>query len=134
MVMEQIARDGVCPFCLENLKKYHTKPILWSNSDWLVTKNDTPYEGSRIHILMICKKHLPTVVNMEKRLWSSLGEAIDWTTKEFKITGGSFLMRFGDMNYNGASVQHLHSHIIVGVKKGKNTSSLKVKIGHRKDS
>ena len=41
---------------------------------------------------------------------------IKWANKKFKIPGASFIMRFGDHNYTGATITHLHAHIVSGHK------------------
>lgn len=130
-VMNQIVKDGVCPFCQAQLAKYHRQPILWENDRWLVTENDYPYEGTRFHFLIIRKQHRH-IEDVGPSAWVDLGRAVDWIIEHYKIKGGTFLMRFGEMEYNGSSVQHLHAHIIVGRKKGTKTESLKVKVGYRK--
>jgi len=131
-VMEQIVKDGVCPFCSSHLTKYHREPVLWENDDWLVTKNDYPYEGTSHHLLIICKYHVTKLSKLDPNAWIAFGEASNWIIKHHKIKGGSLLMRFGDIRFNGSSVRHLHAHIIVGQAKSKKTESLKVKVGNKK--
>lgn len=130
-VMEQIAKDNVCPFCPNNLSIYHREPVFWQNDDWLVTKNDFPYEGSCLHLLLICRYHVEDIQKLDGKAYLTLKQAIDWAICHHKIKGGTFLLRFGEGVYNGASVRHLHAHIIVGKRKkeGK-TQSLKVKVGY----
>ena len=47
---------------------------------------------------------------------------------ENKIKGGSLFLRFGDTDYTGGTVEHLHAHLISGGKK-KKQKSIKVKLG-----
>ena len=130
-VMKQIEKAGVCPFCRANLSTYHREPVLWENAGWLITKNDYPYKGSRYHLLLICRRHVDDVLQLNSSDYLDLREAINWVIRRWRIKGGTFLWRFGDISYNGASVRHLHVHIIVGAKKGQKTESLKVKVGYR---
>lgn len=130
--MEQIEKAGVCPFCQPHLTTYHRKSILWQNNGWLVTKNDYPYTGSRHHLLLICKRHVDDILQLDDIAYLELREAVNWVIRHWKIKGGTFLLRFGDGTYNGASVRHLHAHIIVGAKKSRQTESLRVKIGYRR--
>jgi len=37
---------------------------------------------------------------------------VNWAIKKWKIRGGGVAMRFGKTDYTGASVSHLHFHII----------------------
>ena len=35
-----------------------------------------------------------------------------WAAKKYKIQGGALTMRFGESNFTGATVSHLHAHLI----------------------
>src|SRR3989338_9062492 len=107
--MEKINKDGVCPFCPENIIKYHKKPIIKNGRWWALTENDFPYKGSSFHLLAIYKKHINNI-------------------SENKIKGASFFIRFGDTDYTGGTVEHLHAHLLSGGKKQKNKKSVQVKL------
>ncbi len=128
--MEDIKRRGICPFCRENFEADHKAPILFENHHWLLTKNDYPYEGTRLHLLLVHKKHVEDLAGMTQASLAALSPVLKWAKKRFRIRGGTFLMRFGDMRYNGATIAHLHAHIVVGVKEGKNTQDIKKKLGY----
>lgn len=131
-IMQQIETDGVCPFCSENFLKYHTEPIIKETDSWILTKNFSPYEGSVHHFLFVYKpSHInsPGDMNTESRI--ELFDLVDELCTRHKITGGSVLMRFGDGEINGSSVEHLHAHLVVGVPRGENTEGLKVKLGYK---
>ena len=40
-------------------------------------------------------------------------------------------MRFGDVEYTGATISHLHAHIIVGGPENSKREDLKVKVGFK---
>lgn len=130
-VMEQIEKDGVCPFCMEHLKKYHQNPIIKEGKWWIITKNDAPYEGSVLHLLFIYKPHAVRLSEINLKAQEELFQFITWAENYFVIGGGSLLIRFGDTNYTGGSVSHLHAHLIVGGKKKPDADSLKVKVGYK---
>ena len=56
---------------------------------------------------------------------------IKWANKKFKIPGASFIMRFGDHNYTGATITHLHAHIVSGHKQKKNSEAIRSSIGFK---
>jgi ATP adenylyltransferase len=114
--LQQITRDGVCPFCPHNFK-YHTRPILRRSRSWLVTENSTPYTGAKRHLLFILKRHVEHCAEMSTQEWSDLHLQVKWVTKKYNLPAGSFFMRFGDAKYTGSSVAHLHAHIILGSKR-----------------
>lgn len=111
-VIGEIQKDGVCPFCPENLAKYHKKPILRDGKFWLLTDNMYPYKGAKHHILLIHKKHIESVADLSGEAWSELLDLIKLETEKRKIGGGTFYMRFGDTAHTGASVTHLHANLV----------------------
>ncbi len=129
-VMTQIEKDGVCPFCEKYFTKYHPKKIIKKTKSWFFTENMSPYEGTRHHFLLVCRRHLnmPGDLNLDEL--GDLFSLIKWSTKRYKISGGSLLIRFGDPNLTGGSVDHLHLHIIVGQPKRNTSQSIKVKVGY----
>jgi diadenosine tetraphosphate (Ap4A) HIT family hydrolase len=129
--MQKLRELGICPFCPEYLAAYHREPILFQNEYWVVTKNDWPYEGSEIHLLLIHKRHIQSLKEISLEASVSLHSAFDWIMREFHIPGGAFVMRFGEMNYNGATVSHLHAHIVSGSEKNERSEPIKVKIGYK---
>jgi ATP adenylyltransferase len=130
--MKDLEKKGICPFCRKNFEANHREPILREGKNWLVTKNDYPYEGSKLHLLLVYKKHVDSIEKISEKDINELFGHIKWVKKEFKIPGGAFVMRFGDMHYNGATIYHLHSHIITGYKQKSTAESLKIKIGYKK--
>lgn len=132
-LMAQIEADGVCPFCEAHFRQYHPKPILKETTSWFLTENMSPYEGTAHHYIFVYKpKHitLPSELSREGRI--ELFDLIDWAVKEFNIPGGAFFMRFGDGDYNGSSVEHLHGQLLSGVKKGDDSEGLRVKLSYKK--
>ena len=63
-VMEEIKKQGHCPFCRENLDKYHKNPILKEGKFWLLTENQWPYEKIKHQLLAIYKTHIEHLKEM----------------------------------------------------------------------
>jgi len=110
-VISQIAQDGVCPFCPEHLAKYHKKPII-EKKYWVLTDNMYPYKPFLQHKLIIHKEHITHVNELSKEAWIELQNIVKEETSAKNISGGTFIMRFGDTHFTGASVSHLHAHIV----------------------
>ncbi len=110
-VISDIVKDGVCPFCPDHLKKYH-KPEITEYKNWILTDNMYPYKPTKKHKLLIHKKHIENISQISTEAWLELHEIINNSTKNENIVGGSLLFRFGDTHFTGASVTHLHCHII----------------------
>lgn len=110
-VISQIAKDGVCPFCPENLKKYHKLPIT-EKKFWYATDNMYPYKPTLAHRLFIHKSHITHICEISPEAWVELQEIIKEESTSKHMVGGSFLCRFGDTHFTGASVNHLHASLV----------------------
>lgn len=111
-VINRIKGDGVCPFCPEHLLKYHKKPILAEGTHWLLTENMYPYKNAKHHLLAIHKKHVEHIKDLKPEAWAELVSSIQNEISKRKIKGGTFYMRFGNTDYTGATVTHLHANVI----------------------
>lgn len=107
-VMREIITADHCPFCQENLEKYHKQEILKEGQYWLVTKNQWPYKHTRYHLLLIYKTHATKLRELAAESGTELLELVQWVEKEFDIPGGGWAMRFGDTEYSAGTVAHIH--------------------------
>lgn len=110
-VISEIAKAGVCPFCPENIANHHKNEIT-TKKFWLVTKSMYPYKPTKRHFLLIHREHISHVQEISKEAWVELQTIMQELTSANDIAGGSFMMRFGDTKFTGASVTHLHAHVI----------------------
>ncbi|MCW9054840.1 MAG: hypothetical protein OQJ98_02580 [Candidatus Pacebacteria bacterium] len=130
--MEQIAQDGVCPFCREHFEKYHNSPIEEEGEWWVVTKNDYPYDGTSAHYLLVYKLHATNVTEVDQEAWVEFGRFVSMLNEKHAPNGGAVFMRFGDMDYTGSSVAHLHAQFLVGGPHSEDAEKLRVKLGYKK--
>jgi len=118
-ILDEIKNEGVCPFCPENFK-WHTNPILKEYGGWLITKNFRPYKNSQFHFLIVKKTHKEQLVDLKSGDWKAINNLAVWAIEKYNIKGGALAMRFGNTGYTGATVCHIHAHLIVPkVVKGK---------------
>lgn len=110
-VIAQIETTGKCPFCKENFK-YHRKPIYKSRGKWFLTNNSWPYKDTKNHLIILGQEHKENFLELTDKDLSSIKFLVNFAIKKWKIKGGAIAMRFGDTNYTGASVSHIHLHII----------------------
>ncbi len=110
-VIKTISKTGKCPFCKENFK-YHKKPIFKTSQAWFLTDNSWPYKNSRRHLVIISETHKEKFSQLTKKDWAAVSRLTNWAIKKFKIKGGALALRFGEPRFTGASVNHLHFHLI----------------------
>lgn len=129
--MHDLQKKNVCLFCRKNIEKYGKSKILKEGKYWLIRYNDFPYPGSKTHLLLIYKKHIDSIEKISKNSTDELLSHIKWAKKNFKMDGASFLLRFGDSRYTGATISHLHGHLISGAKQSKKSKPLFTVVGFK---
>jgi ATP adenylyltransferase len=132
--MIELTKMGACPFCPKYLKQYHDNSIEKTGKYWVVTKNDYPYEGTTHHYLLIYRQHIEHIKDVSKAGFAELSDHIKWLTKKHNLPAGGLAVRFGDSDYTGASISHLHAQLLIGHKvNSKNKKKiLNFPIGYKK--
>ena len=104
---------GVCLFCPEGLGMYSATGPLFENASWLVVANDFPYAGTRQHLLLIPRAHVGDLLELDpaarEQFWDALAAAR-------ALGGASYYglgVRNGDCAATGATIAHLHLHLLV---------------------
>jgi diadenosine tetraphosphate (Ap4A) HIT family hydrolase len=112
--METIKDDAQCPFCIENLTKYHKAPIIKEGKYWILTDNQWPYEKIKHQLLIIYKEHIEHLEELNPEAGKELLEFCIEESKKRNIPGGGLAMRFGSSPHGtyGNSVLHIHAHLI----------------------
>jgi diadenosine tetraphosphate (Ap4A) HIT family hydrolase len=131
-VMENIIADDVCPFCTENLAKYHKRPIVREGMFWLLTTNQWPYKHTKHHFLAIAKEHVERIQDLPAGALQELGEHFAWAIETNNIGGGGFFMRFGNPDLAGSTVRHLHAQLVEPDLEDPEYEPVRAKIGKSK--
>lgn len=130
-IMKRIIADDKCPFCLENLMQYHTKPILSESKHWILTENFAPYEGTKKHYLLITKKHCVGFWELPQEAQIDLFAIFNDIRKKDTMQGGTIVMRWGDTEYNSATVTHLHAQLIFGAHRKEGGEKILTALGYK---
>ena len=115
---------------MEHFLKYHTRPIIKEGRYWVLTENFEPYKGSKHHLLAVSKKHVRHFEKLPSAAQAELFKLFGDEARKRKILGGSLFMRFGDTDYTGGSVEHLHAQLVSGGKRGKDKRPLITYLGY----
>lgn len=129
--MEDLEQRQACVFCEEHFKHEHREPIEIETKHWLVTKNDYPYPHTKLHLLYVPKKHANTFGDLETAALKELPDVLLKIEQQFNLTAYAQFMRVGDFRYNGATVHHLHGHIIVGDNQHPDFEDIHVKVASK---
>jgi ATP adenylyltransferase len=130
--LTEIVAGGFCPFCEEHLFKHHRRPLIYKSAHWLVTENSWPYKGSRFHILFIARTHIEKTEDLSSAMWADLQKLYKKIVREKKTKGATLFIRSGDTKITGASVNHLHAHLVVGSPRTKSAEPITALVGFKK--
>ena len=126
--MQELTEAGRCFMCYENLIKYENNRIEFETAHWIITPNAYPYEHTSLHVLIIARRHVKNMSDLTHEERADLAEAIVKAEKHWKLDSYAFGLRSGDFRYNGASVEHLHGHIVVGTRDPQTFEKVKFKM------
>lgn len=110
-MMDSLERSE-CPFCPENIGHTHESAVLWRGKHWMITPNDYPYPNTDSHLLVIPLVHAERLSEIPAEAWYEYAEVLKWIENEFGMKGGGFTMRFGEQLRSGATIKHLHAHVV----------------------
>ncbi len=108
--LDEIAAAGVCPFCPENFR-WHPNPIITTIGDWFVTAIREHYPGAQEHFLIICRLHKERLNELTSVDMDAVLELAKLVAGD--VGGGGLTLRFGESKFTGATVRHLHFHVII---------------------
>ena len=128
-VMREIENAEHCPFCMENLKKYHKQPIIDEGDYWIVTPNQWPYKNTKVHLLLILKKHGENLEDISSEAAAELFELATKMSTKYAVKGGALALRFGDTNYSAGTVNHIHVQFIQPDITTPNFKPVRIKLG-----
>ena len=136
-IMKELETTGECFLCPDTIsrisKKYEgvATPIIYEDGDIFVKKNDFPYEGTKLHLLVVPKRHLTRIEEFTQEEFAKLKEVFAWINATYEVKGASLFMRYGEMTYTGASLSHLHFHVLHGEPSSKKSEAIRVKLGYK---
>ena len=131
-ILNDIMAAGFCPFCEKHLFKHHRRPITYKGRYWIVTENSWPYSGSRHHFLFVTRAHIESIENLSTPAWTELQRLYRTLMKDKKMKGATLMIRSGDTKITGASVRHLHAHIIAGTPRTKRAKPIRALVSFKK--
>lgn len=130
--LNKIVAGGFCPFCEEHLFKHHRQPLIYRSRHWLVTENAWPYKGVRLHFLFITRTHIEKTEDISPAGWLELHKLYKKLMERHRLTGATLMIRSGDTKITGASVNHLHAHLVIGAARTKKTKPIKALVGFKR--
>jgi diadenosine tetraphosphate (Ap4A) HIT family hydrolase len=116
--MRRLEADGICIFCPEHLDADPGQRILHRSAHWAVTPNKFPYEGTKLHLLLVPHQHVTDLLDLPDAAQQDFWAALCWVRDQHGLTYYGLGARNGDCRYTGGTIAHLHVHVIVGDPEG----------------
>lgn len=105
--MAALKAAGVCVFCKLD------QPVLGASGHWTVTANKYPYFGTELHLLAIPDEHVSDLTDLTAAAWADLHNVLGWIRDHYGVPAYGMCVRNGDPHATGATIGHVHVHIIV---------------------
>lgn len=112
---QQSVGSGQCPFCgpLESMPPEIQERMLIVGKHWRAWHNPFPYSGHASHIILAPIVHWTQPADVPAEAVAEWMELNVQLISQLELPGGGLVMRFGNHEYKGGSITHLHSHIQV---------------------
>jgi diadenosine tetraphosphate (Ap4A) HIT family hydrolase len=112
--MRRLEAAGICIFCPEHLAADPDQRVVHRTAHWTVTPNEFPYPGTRLHLLLVPHRHVTDVLDLPPEAQADLFAALGWVRDAHGLAGYGLGVRCGDPASTGATIAHVHLHVIVG--------------------
>lgn len=112
--MQRLEADGLCLFCPEGLRRRTGQPVLFQTRYWTVMPNDFPYQGTSLHLLLVPQQHAGDVLDLDADAQADFWTALAAVRERYDLTYYGLGMRNGDCRFTGATIAHVHAHVLVG--------------------
>ena len=116
--MVELEAEAVCIFCPPHIQK--RKTVVYESDQWVVTTNDFPYRHGKdgppasLHLLISPKQHVEDLLELPAGVQDSLWDVLLWIRASYKLTHYGLGSRNGDVRFTGATIRHVHLHVVVG--------------------
>lgn len=113
-VMERLDAAGDCLFCDPDRDGDDRPVVVATFGPWMVVHNRYPYARAALHLLLIPRQHVTDLADLDASTAAALPRALWEVRRMYRLTSYSLGVRCGDMAATGATIAHLHLHLVVG--------------------
>jgi diadenosine tetraphosphate (Ap4A) HIT family hydrolase len=112
--MRQLEAQGVCLFCPAGLRSHTRQQILFQTRHWTVTPNEFPYPGTVLHLLLVPQQHATDLLDLDEAVRQDFWTALAAVRDRCGLGHYGLGVRNGDCRFTGATIRHVHAHVLVG--------------------
>jgi len=127
--MRALADAGVCLFCPDQSPV--DLPVVQRLPLWTVISNRFPYRGTKLHLLLVPDEHVADLIDLSAAAQAGFFTALAWARSEYGLSFYSLAARNGDPRFTGATIGHLHVHLLTGDVDNPDHEPVRVKLSSR---
>jgi ATP adenylyltransferase len=111
--MRRLEAAGVCLFCPDELGRHAGAAGFLHTRHWTVLPNDFPYAGTSLHLLLVPRQHAGDLLDLDAAAQADFFTALAAARERYGLGYYGLGVRNGDCRYTGATIAHLHAHVLV---------------------
>ncbi len=112
--MRRLEAAGICLFCPAALRDHARQRVAFETRHWMVTPNAFPYPGTARHLLVIPKQHANDLLDLEDGALADFWAALREVRARYDLDHYGLGVRNGNCSFTGATIAHVHAHVLVG--------------------
>lgn len=113
--MRRLEAAGICLFCPgDPREEIPERTVVWESERWTVLPNDFPYKGTMLHLLVVPHRHVNDMLDLDEESLSEFWDVLKVIRERFNLDHYGLGVRNGNCSFTGATIAHVHAHILVG--------------------
>jgi ATP adenylyltransferase len=112
--MRRLEAAGICLFCPASLREHARQDVILETRHWAVTPNAFPYQGTRLHLLVVPRQHVNDMLDLDDEALADFWTALRLIRERFDLDHYGLGVRNGNCSFTGATIAHVHAHVLVG--------------------
>ena len=107
----EIEENSKCPFCPDGLKS-RADFFVGETGYWTVILNEYPYPSSRLHLLIVPKRHVVSSTEITAEEWADMPHVTGMVVGIYPFLSNGFGLAVREGEAGGVTLYHLHFHLI----------------------
>lgn len=128
--MEALEAAGTCLFCPGTVDA-DTDRVVLRDPDWIVRYNDFPYAGTRLHLLVVPRRHVTDLLDLPDDELAGFWRVGRTLRDRFDLDFYGLGARCGDCRFTGGTIAHVHVHLVVGDVEDPDHTPVRLKLSSR---
>lgn len=112
--MRRLEAAGICLFCPAALREHARQRVTFETAHWAVTPNAFPYTGTSLHLLVVPHQHVNDMLDLDADALADFWAVLRQVRERYGLDHYGLGVRNGNCSFTGATIAHVHAHVLVG--------------------